>query len=225
MAKKQLIIQPHSDDALYSAAHLLFSGNISVCTIENNAKRIAEDEKLYEFLEIPYQHLNVEFEDNSYYDFKKQHKEVNDDVVVEFITDYFGKKKTAEIQREVTAYVSNFIKRHKNVVIFLPLGVGHPFHIFIRYVIEKEFEGNSNVELKYYRDFPQSYKKKSQKQMEELLKQYVLQSQHKVEKFAEVKWELAKKFYKSQSGLLWFEQAYIKKNLPEEIYVKGESSV
>ena len=36
-----------------------------------------------------------------------------------------------------------------------------------------------------------------------------------------VKWDLAKKFYKSQSGLMFYEQGYIKKNLPEELYALG----
>jgi hypothetical protein len=39
-----------------------------------------------------------------------------------------------------------------------------------------------------------------------------------VEDFADVKWQLASKFYRTQSGLLFYEQGYIKKNLPEEVY-------
>ena len=39
-----------------------------------------------------------------------------------------------------------------------------------------------------------------------------------VQEFHEVKWKLASKFYRSQSGLQFYEQGYIKKELPEEIY-------
>ena len=55
MAKKKiklLCVQPHSDDVLFSASHFLFDDKyeVEILTIENNTKRVAEDEKLYEFL-------------------------------------------------------------------------------------------------------------------------------------------------------------------------------
>ena len=74
--------------------------------------------------------------------------------------------------------------------------------------------------LWYYRDFPHSYKKRAKSQVVAQLEDYELKESVSVAEFHDVKWDLAKKFYKSQSGLLWFEQGYIKKQLPEDIYVK-----
>jgi hypothetical protein len=72
----------------------------------------------------------------------------------------------------------------------------------------------------YYREFPHSYKKRSRVQVEKQQQVYELIHSFSVTEFDDVKWQLAKKFYKSQSSLLWFEQGYIKKQLPEEIYMK-----
>ena len=74
----------------------------------------------------------------------------------------------------------------------------------------------------YYREFPHSYKRRSQTQVNKQKKEYKLLSSTPVEDFDDVKWELAKKFYKSQSSLLWFEQGYINKRIPEEVYVNKE---
>ena len=61
--KKLLLIQPHSDDILFSCSHLLFDGQYEkeVLTIENNPKRISEDVKLYDFLNISFHLLKTAF--------------------------------------------------------------------------------------------------------------------------------------------------------------------
>ena len=218
--KKYLIIQPHSDDALFSAGHLIFSDkDVSILTVENNAKRIAEDEKLYEFLGKNWNHLSVEFDDQCFYGFHKQYKTLNEQNAKDYLTEYFGKDKLKEIRKAVEKFVSDFIsKSKKEVVIYVPWGVGHPFHLFVRSTIEKKF-GESNI-IRFYRDFPHSYKRRANQQVTEQLLEFELYKNYPVEEFADIKWDLAKKFYKSQSGLLWFEQGYIKKNLPEEVYVR-----
>ena len=107
-----------------------------------------------------------------------------------------------------------FKKKHNDVQIVVPWGVGHPMHTFVRDTIESVTDG-----LWYYRDFPHSYKKRARQQVKEQLEDYELKESVSVAEFHDVKWDLAKKFYKSQSGLLWFEQSYIGKQLPEEVYV------
>ena len=97
-----------------------------------------------------------------------------------------------------------------------PWGVGHPFHFLLGYVLEEHFE----YRMEYYREFPHSYKRRSQPQVQKQLDEYFLVRSVPVEEFHEVKFKLASKFYKSQSGLLFFEQGYIKKQLPEEVYKK-----
>ena len=74
--------------------------------------------------------------------------------------------------------------------------------------------------MEYYREFPHSYKRRSQHQVELQKQEYRMERSVPVQEFHEVKWKLASKFYRSQSGLLFYEQGYIKKELPEEIYVK-----
>ena len=215
--KKILCIQPHSDDVLFSAAHILFddSCEVEVLTIENNLKRVVEDEKLYDFIGIPYHHLSVEFNDESFYGFHKKYKSVNLENSIEWLTEFFGEEKLEEIRKEIVAFIRNFKKKHKDIQVVVPWGVGHPFHMFVRDTIEKEISG-----LWYYRDFPHSYKKRAKQQVSEQLEDFVLLNSTPVESFADIKWDLARKFYKTQSGLLWFEQNYIKKNLPEDVYVR-----
>ena len=92
--QKRLIISPHSDDALFSASHLLFDKEhyeVSVLTVENDPIRIKEDENLFEILEIPFYHLDLEFIDNSYQAYWKTNKEVTKDKAIQFLDSYFGK--------------------------------------------------------------------------------------------------------------------------------------
>ena len=145
--KKILIIQPHSDDALFSVSHLIFSDrDISILTIENNPKRVSEDEKLYEFLGKNYHHLSVDFNDQCFYDFHKQYKSLNSKNGNDFLKEYFGEKKLDEIRKSVENFVSNFINKSKGrVVIYVPWGIGHPFHLFIREVIEHAFSKKQEI--------------------------------------------------------------------------------
>jgi len=77
--KKLLLVQPHSDDILFSCFHLLIKEDVEVqvLTVENDPRRIEEDQKLYDFLNIPFHHLDLDFKDESYYGFKKEYPEVN----------------------------------------------------------------------------------------------------------------------------------------------------
>lgn len=219
--KKLLLIQPHSDDILFSCSHLLFDDSYEkeVLTIENNSKRIAEDERLYQFLGIPFHHLEVDFDDQSYYGYHKQYKEVTVEQSYDYLREFFDSYTLNEIEDAVEKFLSKFFKRNKveDVTVVAPWGVGHPFHLFIRDVLEKKISV-----MWYYREFPHSYKRRSQAQVDKQKKEYKLLSSTPVEDFDDVKWELAKKFYKSQSSLLWFEQGYINKRIPEEVYVNKE---
>ena len=219
--KKLLLVQPHSDDILFSCSHLLFDDSYEkeILTIENNSKRIAEDEKLYSFLGIPFHHLEVEFDDQSYYGYHKQYKEVTIEQSYNYLREFFDSYTLNEIEDAVEKFLSKFFKRNKveDVTVVAPWGVGHPFHLFIRDVLEKKISV-----MWYYREFPHSYKRRSQAQVDKQKKEYKLLSSTPVEDFDDVKWELAKKFYKSQSSLLWFEQGYINKRIPEEVYVNKE---
>jgi hypothetical protein len=218
--EKYLIVSPHSDDALLCAAHVILGDGfeVEIVTVENDPIRIEEDKKLYGFLNIPFHHLDVEFKDESYYGHKKEYPQ---GVTVEnsfaYLRSYLGSDTLNEIEEALHSFIRKFFKdkKHRGFKILAPWGIGHPFHLFVRYCVQLEV---SNAE--YYREFPHSYKKRAQAQVELQSREYELVRSVPVEGFADIKWKLARKFYRSQSGLLFYEQGYIKKNLPEEIWAR-----
>lgn len=215
---KRLAIQPHSDDILFSCSHILFDPDyeVQVLTVENDKRRIEEDKKLYEFLGIDFHHLNIDFKDESYYGFHKKYKTIDEQNTYEYLNEYFGKNVLNEIEESLSSWITNFLKNNKDFIVIAPWGIGHPFHFFIRDVIQKTVSY-----MEYYREFPHSYKRRSQLQVEKQKQQYSLLRSVDVKAFDDVKWKLASKFYRSQSGLLFFEQGYIKKQLSEEIYIRN----
>ena len=213
--KKVLIVQPHSDDALFNCGHFILSGDyeVEILTVESDPKRIKEDEDLYEFLGIPMSHLNVNFIDNSYYGFFKMYKGVDNKNAHSYLKEYFGSEKLDEIETALLKFVAKFRKKNPEAIILAPLGIAHPFHYFVHVILENEAD-------LFYREFPHSYKKRSQEQFQASLGHYHIFLSEPDLEIHETKFELAKKFYRSQSGLLFFEQGYIKKQLAEEFYKK-----
>lgn len=220
---KLLCIQPHSDDILFSCSYFLLHPDeyeVEVLTIENNPKRIAEDKKLYEFLNIPFHHLDTDFDDQSYYGYHKKYKEVTVEDSYIWLREFFGNETLTDIEVQLQEFLERFFKTHKGFMIVAPWGVGHPFHLFIRDLLERFTQL-----MWYYREFPHSYKRRSKVQVEKQQEDYNIAHTFPVEEFDDVKWGLAKKFYKTQSGLLFYEQGYIKKQLPEEIYINKDQEL
>jgi hypothetical protein len=221
--QKLLLIAPHSDDILFSCSYFLLHPEEYECevlTVENNPKRIKEDEALYSFLNIPFHHLEVDFDDQSYYGYHKRYKEVTVDESLLYLKEFFGTETLNDIEYQLQEFLAKFLKKHKQYTVVAPWGIGHPFHLYIRYLLEQNVST-----MWYYREFPHSYKKRSRVQVEKQQQVYELIHSFPVAEFDDVKWMLAKKMYKSQSGLLFFEQGYIKKQLPEEIYIKKEQEL
>lgn len=217
--EKCLIIQPHSDDALFNCFHILISPEVEVevLTVENDPRRSEEDRKLYSFLQIPVHHLDLQFKDESYYGYFKKYKETTDVESMEYLNEYFGKEKVKEIEKTVVKWVKSYIRKYPEAKILAPWGVGHPFHLFVRDIIAKNFP---SWLVRYYREFPHSFKRRSKHQVETQSKQYELIESVPVQDFHDIKWQLASRFYRTQSGLLFYEHGYIEKRLPEEIYAK-----
>lgn len=221
--KNLLIIQPHSDDALFSASHFFLGNenyNTTVLTVENNTKRLAEDKKLYDFLNI--EHIDLSdvipvFDDRSFYGFNDKVKEITIENCIDWLRGSIGDSVLNRVFEEFSSFLHAIEESEKYDVIAVPLGIGHPFHVFIRFVVEDNI---LSKQLLFYRDFPHSYKKRAKKQFEQEMERYVMKYSVAVDEFHDVKWSLAKKFYKTQSGLLWYEQGYINKQLPEEIYIR-----
>lgn len=216
--EKILLVQPHSDDILFSASKYLMNrsdyGDITLLTVEKDEKRNKEDEELAELFGIKYKHLNSLIEDKSYYHYYKDNKKkvFDFDDCGDLLIDILGQEKIDEISSELKSVVKKYKKKGYKIVCCL--GVGHPMHWFVRMTIEKYIDI-------YYRDFPHSYKRKTAECIKTIPKYYKLvESYQNSEENHLLKWDIAKKVYKTQSSLLWFEQGYIRKNLPEEYYEK-----
>lgn len=213
-----LIIQPHSDDALLNCGHLLFETNaeIHVLTVENDLKRAEEDRRLYDFLQIPVEHLPLDdFTDDSYYGFKKEYETLNTENCYEFLTEHYGRSTLDEIEDALKTRVTEFLREKRGWEVIAPWGINHPFHLFVRETLQSVVSS-----MKYYREFPHSYKRRAQRQVEEQRREYTLFGSYPVEEFHDVKFKLATKFYRTQSGFFFYEHGYIEKRLPEEVYVR-----
>jgi len=157
--KKLLIIQPHSDDALFSASFALFLPTIEVqvLTIENDYKRAEEDRQLYSFLNIPIHFLDLDLIDDSYYKHFKDfgNKDVNSENANRTLLRTLGRRTMDAIEYEINSFITRFLKENSGYEILIPLGIGHPFHLFVREIFERRMGL-----LHYYREFPHSYKKR-----------------------------------------------------------------
>lgn len=217
MAKKDvLLIQPHSDDILFSASKFLFNrnkfGDVKVLTIENgNKTRVAEDELLAETFGVTYDNLGFEIEDDSYYHYYKvfNYKVFDSDNCHDVLVDRYGTTFLSEIRSTLRKYVKKHAKRGYQIVVCL--GVGHPMHWFIMDCIK-------DMADLFYRDFPHSYKRKTALEMEKVFTKFILESEYFDEDNHEVKFQASYEIYKTQRSLLFFEKGYIDKKLPEQFY-------
>jgi len=215
--KRLLIVSPHSDDAWLCCSSLILDPEVevSIFQVEDDPKRVKEDEQLYNFLGVDYHHLSVPYIDNSYYAFHERYGHQKLDSLkawntLKEIQDFPWQ----DFEYEITEYISKFLKRNKGYEVIAPLGIGHPFHLFCREVVRKTVSL-----LTYYREFPHSFKRMAQEQMKDIAEHYFIVKSNPIVEFADIKWELAKKFYKTQSSFFFFEQGYLKKNLPEEFWM------
>ena len=217
---KVLIIQPHSDDAILSCSKFLFGEDFKtkVLTVEKNDKRLAEDKKLSEFIGVRYLNLGVEVMDDYYSEFFKEYGRnavLSDDNVVPFYEKKLGKDKIKEIRIALKRKVSEY--ENKGYIIVCPLGVGHPFHYLVRYMLRKIESG-----FVFYREFPHAFKRKALTQLDGYRKEMDLISTFDDKETNTLKYEVAQKFYKSQSGFFFYEHSNILKLHPEEFYIHGE---
>lgn len=213
-----LLIQPHSDDVLFSASKFLLNrgdyGSVVLLTVENSPLRNKEDEELANLFDLKDIHLEGLVNDESYYHFYKEDKKrvFSFRKSYESIKEYLGNDKLKEIRKNLNKKVDYY--KEKGYTIVCCLGVGHPTHYFVRKCIE------DRVDL-FYRDFPHSYKRKTQNCVEMEISDFKISETYKLSKEEhELKWQIAYQVYKTQRSLLFFEKGYIDKNLPEEYYVK-----
>lgn len=220
MKKDILLIQPHSDDILFSCAKYLFEADnyktVTILTFEADEKRIKEDEKLIDFFpNLKVEHLNVDYIDKSHKEYFQANKRVSENAFV-FLEQKMGEKKMMEFASQYEKYILK--KEQHPLEIVSCLGVGHPFHYFVNYLTVADADY-------FYREFPHSYKRRNQEQFLELThgtneikKAFQLSHEFDDKDLNKLKFEIASKVYRSQSGLIFFEYGYIKKLLPEQYF-------
>lgn len=217
---KYLIIQPHSDDALICCSHYLFNEECVVLTIENNPKRIQEDNKVSEIINAEYKTLSVDIIEEAYSDYFKEYGKdavlTEDDVLV-FFANRLGLEKIEKLSLELNNQLEEY--RSKGYQIICPMGVGHPFHFLVRILITNQ-KG-----FIYYREFAHSYKRRAKRQFETEMQNLTLVLSDDNKDNHDVKFEVAQKCYKSQSGFFFYELGYIKKDIPEEFYKSNEETI
>lgn len=218
--KKVLLIQPHSDDILFSASKFLFESKkykkVKMLTVENvSEKRILEDVEICKHfnidLIIPDTKISSEDFHKEYY---HQYKEMDDVDCLNFCKKKIGSKNINKLATEL----SKIIKKHKDegYLIVSCLGVGHPFHWLINFL-------TADYSDLFYRDFPHSFKRRNQNYFNFVTEnEFELDFNHFDEKEHSEKFELISKFYKSQKSLLFFEKRYIDKKLPEQYFKKKQ---
>ena len=214
--KKFLIVQPHSDDAILSCSRYLFNQEgwkVRVLTVEKNEKRLAEDAKISEIIGVKYSNLGVELMDDLYHDFFKEYggnAELKEDNVLDFYVNRLGEEKVVELATALNAKLDFF--RSKGYQIICPLGIGHPFHYLVKLLI------HNTDDFIFYRDFPHSYKRKANAQFVKETSALSAPEVFDSKEISELKYEIAQKCYKSQSGFFFYERGKILQNLPEEFY-------
>jgi hypothetical protein len=214
MAKQNvLLIQPHSDDILFSASKYLFErdnyGEVKILTIEKgNPKRVDEDIQLCELFNVEYLNLGFDIEDDSYYHYYKKHTVFESENCLPVLKERYGKEFLSEIRESLRKLVKKHKKRGFKILVCL--GIGHPMHQFIMECVE-------DLTDLFYRDFPHSYKRKTKVEFENLTR-FKLKSSYFDEENHKMKFDVAYQIYKTQRSLLFFEKGYIDKKIAEEFY-------
>lgn len=215
---KVLIIQPHSDDAILSCSKFIFDKDFSakVLTVEYNEVRLKEDENLYNFIKVKQISLKTKTKCESYTDFFNEFGKsavLSDENVIPFYEKRIGKKNIEKLRNELLSKVNRYMDF--GYMILCPMGVGHPYHYFVRYLL-RTIEDN----FIFYREFPHSYKRKAKEQFENEMSNMELLCENSDAEINSIKYKIAQKFYKTQSGFFFYEQGNIQKLYPEEFYVK-----
>ncbi len=208
--KKVLFIQPHSDDIVLSCFSRLTAPDIepTILTIEHDQKRHEEDLKLVDL--IPNLRLiqGIEFEDKSYsaYWGDNMHRKFNPDEILE--TFEVGQKN--KTLNKIANLISDTLNDDWDEI-WTCMGIGHPLHWYVH-------EFTKGYATGFYRDWPHSYKKRNLDFFNSYSKEFKFIGEIDDAETMEMKLEVFKGFYKSQSGLLYFEQKNVLNNFSEKYY-------
>jgi len=199
-----VVIEPHFDDALLSMGAFLLKCKepIKIISIFQRKEDVNETKLIKEF---EFKHIILGgYKDMQYRLFKKRYKFRDVKNKMDFLYEKLEKD------------LSNNINLDKDIV-FKPLGIGHPVHLLIS---DMEFSREKNTF--YYRDFPHSYKFVKNgflmSRIKGLFPKFKLDFVVKDKELIKKKFELFKKYYKSQKALLFFDKRFFDMLPNEEFY-------
>lgn len=214
MDKKVLLIQPHSDDIILSASKYLYDPEYKkkvILTVENNPKRLLEDQEICNHFGAHLIRLLTPSDSTGFHkEYYADNKVMDDMSAMKFCENKMGADNLSKVSEELEELVTNY--KNDGYEIVTCMGVGHPFHWLVRVITH-------NLADVFYRDFPHSYKRRNQAYLVGIV-DTLFQLKELSDENHEGKIELFKKYYKTQSSFLFFEQRYIDKALPEEYYEK-----
>lgn len=209
--KKVLFIQPHSDDIVLSCFAKLMDQDIepTILTIEYFEKRSKEDKALAQVFPNIKLIEGLVFEDNSYkaYYGANMHRKFVQEEVYDTILESLGEETTLEIAE----LIENTIESEEWDEIYTCMGSGHPLHWLVH-------ELTKESATKFYRDWPHSYKKRNRDAFDQYATEFKFLEEIDDEEMLQMKHDVFKSFYKTQSGLLYFEQKNIENNFSEKYY-------
>lgn len=219
---KYLCVEPHAGDLLMSACHVLVAPecDVRVLTVDNAPSSLAEQRKLYDFLGIGADCLDLELEDVRCSDFKTHYRDYSYESVYMYLRAKFGTDGLNFAEQTLRDYLRKFMRRNPGYTLLAPLGAGNPFNQFVHDTVYDTASG-----AEYYRDFPYSYTRRGCSQIQVQCygsESLLMKRRVDVGDMFDVKWELALRFYPSLEPTMNKYQRFIEQNPPEEIWYEGD---
>ena len=212
-----LIVQPHSDDALLNCYHILNKEDIRkiIITADGNPNRHSEDIHISKmFKNIVTDCCPVIENENSYYLYWAKNTKLDIDSVLMLMVEKYGEGKIDSLTQWLRTTISDYYKKYPDLIVYCPMGCGHPFHLLINYLLEEEVDY-------FYRDFPHSYKpKRGLDYFKGMRQKYTSVAGMACNNDWFNKRELFKKIKSGQTGHIFSEPTNFNKAYSEEIYRK-----
>lgn len=203
MTKQRLtLIQPHSGELILSAANLLLSEeyDVKVVMLENSER----DRKLFDFIQVPYKVVDVEFEPKDSMNYKG--KQAIEEAEL-FLSRVWGRDTLNELEYQMMDAVTQIWWKNKDVTTVVPLGLDTALDLFVRETVEKYYSV-----LEYYREYRSMFLKK----LPEWMTFYFRTENNDISSFVDVKAALIRKFYGGY---------YDSHNVMEEVYMCNEQDL
>lgn len=215
---RRVVISPHAGDALLGACGtLLGPDDVQVLTFEGDDTLRRREHEMLDFMSVPYQHIDLEMKDTSYFEYWRRHKRMSLSNVYAYLRAYYGSDVLNDVSARIVAATRTALRGKRPSVVMAPLGVGHPFNLFVSETIRDAISA-----AEFYFDTPYGYDPRVNDFRHARLygdDTLVQMKEIPVEPFEDVKWGLESRFRLTD----WHAQRYfIYRNAPEEIWTSND---